>query len=369
MKFSAPRDALAYVVNTAAAAAERKSAVEILKAVLLVAEPGRVTATGTDMDIEVTASIPANVTTPGTVAVEAATLDGFLKRLTGDAEVEAELTDALSLKAGRSRSRLAVLPAHEAPNRREVEGAPATVPGLILSRLLSGALPFTARENSRAVFTGVCLHARGDELRSCATDGNRLALLREGGPDKVDNALAWPGVILPPEAAAMLSRVFGSVDLVKVYASRIMLAVEGNDVRVVTKLIEGQFPDYDRIIPRDSAIKTTMRVDAAALAGAVDRALVVTDSVSSRVKINISPGAVTVSASAMGSETEDVIDAHAEGDAATVLFNGRFVASALKTIGGTAEARFQGARGLSVWKSPDGDEATFVIAPQAPSEA
>jgi DNA polymerase-3 subunit beta len=367
MKFSAPRDALAYVVNTAAAAAERKSAVEILKAVLLVAEPGRVTATGTDMDIEVTASIPADVTTPGTVAVEAATLDGFLKRLTGDAEVEAELTDTLNLKAGRSRSRLAVLPAHEAPKRREVGGAPVTVPGLVLARLLSGALPFTARENSRAVFTGVCLHIRGDELRSTATDGNRLALLREGAPDKAHDVLTWPGVILPPEAAAMLARVFGSADLVRVYASPIMLAVEANDVRVVTKLVEGQFPDYEGIIPRDSAITTTLKVSAEALAAAVDRALVVTDAASSRVKIDLSSGSVTVSASAMGSETEDVIEADVAGERSTAFLNGRFVVSALKTIGGTAEARFQGAKGLTVWKSPDGDEAVFVIAPQVPS--
>jgi DNA polymerase-3 subunit beta len=308
-------------------AVESRNAYPILSNVLLIAEPAALTIRATDLDIEIAASAPADVGSTGSTTVPAKTLLDIVRKFPDGAEVRLSLEgDALVVKAGRSRFQLPTLSADNFPDiQTGTFGEPFTTD---LAEL-AGQVAFAISDDSaRYYLNGVYLHTVNGRLRAVATDGHRLA--RADG-DAVAPTLA--GVIVPKKTVALLPP-----GPVQVEVSDTKIRVTAGAVTLVSKLIEGVFPDYDRVTPKNNDKLAT--VDRASLLAAVDRvSIVASERGGKAVKVSASPGLLTLDvANAEGGSASEDVAADSEHEF-VIGYNAGYLADILRAIGG-GTARF-----------------------------
>lgn len=253
---------------------ERRNTYPILANVLIVAEDGRLDLRATDLDIEVTEQVPAMIGTPGTTTVPAQTLYEIVRKLSDGAEVQLETEgDAqMSIISGRSRFHLACLSADGFPDLKSSEFSHSfSMPCKGLRELIERTQFAISNEETRYYLNGIYLHTiespEGEILRAVATDGHRMARAEMAAPDGADG---MPGIIVPRKTVAELQKLLdGNDDNVEVELSDTKIRFTIGPVVLLSKLIEGTFPDYDRVTPKNNDKR--MSVDRATFASAVDR--------------------------------------------------------------------------------------------------
>ena len=343
---------------------EARNSVPILGNVKLTAETGMLTVTGTDLDAEISARADAEIDAGGSVTAPGHTLHDIVKKLPDGGQVELQ-TDAggrLILRCGRSRFTLATLPVGdfptlavgELPHRFAIDPA-------ALRTLIDRTRFAICTEPTRYYLTGIYLHARGGMLRAVATDGHRLARADAPLPD---GAAGMPGIIVPRKAVAEARKlVDAAADPIEVAVSEKQVRITAGAATLTSKLIDGTFPDYERVIPTDN--NEHAEIDRDELVMAVARVSAICADSSLAIKLDVAPGRVDLSATGgeTGSAGEE-LDARYAGDPLTIGFNARYLADILDQLGGDAVRISIGdPQGPALLRQPGDDATLYVLMP------
>ncbi len=346
MKLTIERAALLKALGHVQSVVERRNTIPILSNVLLSAGPDGLGFSATDLDMEIADGAAALVEAPGQITAPAHTLYEIVRKLPEGADVSLSFTGddpRLSVQAGRYRVNLPVLPAGDFPvMSAEGLGAKVTVDTTDLMRLIDKTRFAISTEETRYYLTGIYLHTVVEEgrplLRAVATDGHRLALAEMPAPD---GAVGAAGVIVPrktiQEARRLLEDAGESIDLA---LSPQKVRFDFGRAALTSKVIDGSFPDYTRVIPRDN--KRVMTVDNTLFAAAVDRVATISSEKSRSVKLTVEAGRVVLTVRNMetGQAVEE-LEIEYEGEPFEIGFNARYLMDVTGQIAGeTAEFHF-----------------------------
>lgn len=365
MKITIERGQLLKALNHVQSVVERRNTIPILANVLLTAEDGQLSLTATDLDIEIVEGVPADVARPGGTTAPAHTLYDIVRKLPDGAQVEIDHdqeSGRVSLVAGRSRFALSSLPREDFPAAAAGD-LPFTfdVSAKDLLRLVEKTRFAISTEETRYYLNGIYLHTVDGKLRAVATDGHRLARVDLALPQ---GAEGMPGVIVPRKTVGELLKLLEDDEAqVRVSVSETKIRFEVGPVTLTSKLIDGTFPDYDRVIPADN--DKSMEVDGKLFAAAVDRVSTISTERSRAVKLELADGRVTlvVNNPESGSATEE-LSVDYTGDPLEIGFNARYLLDITQQLDGpTARFELSDAGSPTVVRDSDDPDALYVLMP------
>ena len=330
MKLSIERATLLKAVSQAQSVVERRNTIPILANVLIEAEGDSVSFRATDLDIEVVDKAPAMVERAGATTVSAVMLHEIVRKLPDGALVS--LTDdprtgRLTVEAGRSTFALATLPREDFPVMASSEyqtnfGAKAGM----LRRLFEKSKFAISTEETRYYLNGVYLHvAEGEEgrvLRCVATDGHRLARIDAPLPP---GAEGMPGVIVPRKTVNELRKLLEDEEAdIAISVSETKVRFATSEIALTSKVIDGTFPDYTRVIPTGNTKR--LEVDASEFAKAVDRVATVSSERSRAVKLILEEDKVTLTVNSpdSGMAQEELVVAYGD-ERLEIGFNAKYL--------------------------------------------
>ncbi len=372
MKLTIERAALLRSLNHVQSVVERRNTIPILSNVQLQVADGRLGLTATDMDLAIVETVDAGIETDGSTTAPAHTLYDIVRKLPDGAQVELDAAgDAgqVQLRAGRSRFTLQSLPTSDfpqmtsgdLPHRFKLKAAD-------LRALIDRTRFAISTEETRYYLNGIYLHmvaesedGGGEMLRAVATDGHRLARVEIPLPD---GAAGIPGVIVPRKTVNELRKLIDETEEdVEIGLSDAKIRFAFDDVELTSKLIDGTFPDYDRVIPQGN--DKSLDVDCQYFAAAVDRVATISTEKSRAVKLSVENGVVTLSASSpdSGTATEE-IEVDYQQDAIEIGFNARYLLDITQQIEGeTAQFSMADAASPTVIRDGDDKSALYVLMP------
>lgn len=330
MRLTIERSALLKALNHVQSVVERRNTIPILSNVLLAAQGDSLKLTATDLDIEISESAPAEVERAGQTTAPASYLYDFVRKLPDGTAVKFDVSGddpRLFISAGKSRLHLPILPAGDFPSMPS-DGFETTfeVEPTEFARLLDKTRFAISTEETRYYLNGIFLHAvaadGGPMLRAVATDGHRLALADSAAPK---GAQGMPGVIVPRKTINELKRLLDdAADLVEVAVSPQKIRFALGDAVLTSKLIDGSFPEYARVIPKGNAKK--LKVDNKAFAEAVDRVATVSAERSRSVRLALDKDKITLTVNNpdAGVATEDLPSEYGD-DAMEIGFNAKYL--------------------------------------------
>src|SRR5438105_9071385 len=296
MKINVERGALLKALNHVQSVVERRNTIPILSNVLIDAGKGQLKLTATDLDIEIVEAIPADVLRNGSATAPAHMLYDIVRKLPEGAQVQAELmgdNGRLSVSAGAVRFELACLPKEDFPQMTA-----GTLPHRFrlatddLKRVIDKTRFAMATDETRFYLMGIHIHVTKDKakvLRAVATDGHRLARFELDLPD---GAADMPGIIVPRKTVTELRRLLDDADgAIEVALSDTKIQFTFNGVELTSKLIDGTFPDYQRVIPAGN--DKVLSVESKEFAQSVDRVSTLSADKTRAVKLNIAKEKVT----------------------------------------------------------------------------
>jgi DNA polymerase-3 subunit beta len=300
MKITIERAALLRALGHVQSVVERRNTIPILSNVLLRAENGRLSLSATDMDLEIVEVVQAEIRREGKTTAPAHTLHDIVRKLREGSQVDLDVAGdrgQLTLRSGRSTFTLACLPAEDYPL---MSGGALShdflVPAKELRSLIDRTRFAISTEETRYYLNGIYLHAaKSDEiqvLRAAATDGHRLARVEVPLPE---GAQGMPGVIVPRKTVQELRKLLDETEQgVRVELSDTKIRFDFGGGVLTSKLIDGTFPDYDRVIPASN--DKVLEVECKAFAEAVDRVSTISTEKSRAIKLAIERGTLILSA-------------------------------------------------------------------------
>lgn len=339
MKITIERAALLRSLGHVQSVVERRNTIPILSNVLMKAENGRLSLSATDMDLEVVETVAAQITGEGRITAPAHTLYDIVRKLRDGAQVELDASGdhgTMVLRSGRSTFTLACLPAEDYPI---MGGAPLSHEFLLSANDLKSLIDRTrfaiSTEETRYYLNGIFLHAtRSGEvqvLRAAATDGHRLARVEVPLPEGADG---MPGIIVPRKTVQELRKLLEEVgQAVRIELSDTKIRFDLGDGILTSKLIDGTFPEYDRVIPAGN--DKILEVDCKLFAEAVDRVSTISTEKSRAVKLAAEHGMLTLSATSPenGTATEE-IEVGYSSTPLEIGFNSRYLLDITQQIEG-----------------------------------
>ena len=369
MKFSIERADLVKAVAQVQSVVERRNTIPILANVLIEATPEGVSLRATDLDTEVVDRAPAHVGQPGATTVSAALLNEIARKLPDGALVA--LSDdpdsgRLNVQAGRANFSLATLPREDFPVMASSEyGANFSAPARDLRRLFDKSAFAVSVEETRYYLNGVYLHVatgeNGPQLRAVATDGHRLAQIDCPLPA---GAEGMPGVISPRKTVAELRKLLAEDDTdiaVSVSETKIRFATPG--IMLTSKVIDGTFPDYTRVIPLGNSRR--LEVDAGEFARAVDRVATVSSERSRAVKLSLGEDRLVLSVNApdAGAAEDELVVAYGD-EALEIGFNAKYLKEIADQIDHeNAVFLFNGSGDAALIREGGDTSAVYVVMP------
>lgn len=369
MKLTIERSALLKSLGHVQSVVERRNTIPILSNVKMEAAAGALSLNATDMDLDVAESVEADVATPGMTTVPAHTLYEIVRKLPEGGQVEFDATgggERLSLRCGRSRFTLSCLPVDDFPIMGS-EDLPFVfrLGARDLRNLIDRTRFAISTEETRYYLNGIYLHPAEHEgvdvLRAVATDGHRLASVEVPLPE---GAASMPGVIIPRKTVAEVRKLIDeSTEDVNIALSENKIRFTVNQAVLTSKLIDGTFPDYERVIP--SGNTKQLDVDCKLFAEAVDRVSAISSERSKAVKLSLANGTLVLSASSPehGNAAEE-LEVHYEGDKLEIGFNSRYLLDITLQIEGE-NARFSMADAASptILQEMGDASAIYVLMP------
>ncbi len=335
MKFSISRDALLKPLNLVAGVVERRQTLPILSNVLMVLEGDQLSLTGTDLEVELVGrvALPSPVSAPGEVTVPARKLVDICKSLPEGSEIQFTVEDGkVTVRSGRSRFTLSTLPAREFPAVEEGVGTHRfTVKQGQLRRLIDRTAFAMAQQDVRYYLNGMLLELKTGRLRVVATDGHRLAMCTLPSPVPVDEDTQ---VILPRKGVLELSRLLLEED------QDIAVVLGSNHLRATTdgftftsKLVDGKFPDYERVLPRAAdKIVLGSRLE---LRQAFTRTAILSNEKYRGVRLKVAPEVIEIVANNPEQEqAEEQVSVDYQGDSVEIGFNVSYLLDVLGVLSG-----------------------------------
>ena len=371
MKLKADRATLMKALAHIQSVAEKRNTIPILANVLIAVRDGRLSFTATDMEIAIVEEVAASTSRNGATTAPAATLYDIVRKLPESAEIELDHPggDAqLALRAGRFTTSLVVLPVEDFPSMTAGQlPHHFHLPSLVLRGLIDRTRFAISTEETRYYLNGIYLHATVADgarmLRAVATDGHRLARVEEPLPEGAETI---PGVIVPRKTVGELRKLLdeesGSVE-VGLSDTRIQFKV--GPITLTSKLIDGTFPEYDRVIPRDN--DKVLRVGKKDFAEAVARVAAISSERSRPVKMSLQPHLLTLSAASaeQGTAVEELDGDRVQYDAGAleIGFQARYLNDITDQIAESVEFRFADGSAPTIVRDAGDESALYVLMP------
>jgi DNA polymerase-3 subunit beta len=329
MKFTITRERLQEGLLAVANAVPSKTTLPVLSNILVEAVKDGIRLSGTDLDIAVSTVVPAEVDAEGAVTLPARKLVEIVRELPSAAiRIAAAGEQRVTLECARSRFKLLGIPRDEFPTFPAVkfEGG-WTIASGDLQKLIGHVAFAASTEESRPILNGVLWELRKDQMRMVATNGHRLARM-----DVAVSAGAESGdFIVPPKALDQIRRLFGAADEIEIARSENHLGFRCGQTYVYTRLIEGPYPNYEQVIPRDNDRVAVL--DKQAFTSTLRRVGVVASDQTHRVRLAFGGGTVkfTVSTPDLG-DAHDEMAASYDGEPLEIGFNANYLLEILKYI-------------------------------------
>lgn len=390
MKFQTSREALLRPLRVVTGVVERRQAMAVLSNLLVEAGEDGLTLRGTDLEVEIVAKLGEGVQVeqPGVTTIPAHKLAEICNSLSDQSVVTVSLEDDRAIvRSGRSRFALSTIPADEFPKERDrtdlvdearageaaeaqaeakaddgtVDQTVVTLPHTDVRMLLDRTKFAMAVSDVRYFLNGMLLEFTDSHLRAAASDGHRMAMCTLQGTVG-DSEMAR--VIVPRKSVQDLERLMADSDAdVRLSVSSRYLCASQGDFTLTTKLVEGPFPDVDRLIPRN--ISHSLVVDSEAFSKALRRASILSNDKVQEVRLQVEDGQMTIRASNQErEEAEEQIAVEYEGPAMQIGFDARYlqdVLGALRTE--TLRMSMPEGNSIALLEGDGAEDALYIVMP------
>ncbi|HEY8592337.1 MAG TPA: DNA polymerase III subunit beta [Sphingomicrobium sp.] len=364
MKATIERAVLLKSLGHVQSVVERRNTIPILSNVLLEArEDGSLRLMATDLDLQVDESVPADVSQPGATTVSAHTFFDIVRKLPEGSQVELTAAEGkMQVIAGRARFNLSTLPRDDFPVIAEGDlPTRFELPAATLRQIIEKTRFAISSEETRYYLMGIFFHVVDDQMRAAATDGHRLARVTVPRPDGADG---MPDVIVPRKAVQELYRLLEELEgTVEISLSPTKIRFGLGSAILTSKLIDGTFPDYNRVIP--TANDKLLKLDPKTFASGVDRVSTIASEKTRAVKISVDRDKVTLSVTSPenGLATEELA-ADYGSDGIEIGFNAKYLLDILGEIDGdTVEVHLADAAAPTLLRESDKSNALYVLMP------
>jgi DNA polymerase-3 subunit beta len=366
VKLSVMQENLARGLSVVSRAVSNRS-LPVLTNVLLKTEDGGLKLTATNLEIGITYWVPGKIEVDGATSVPARLLTDLVNSLPGSEPINLELAEGetLHIRAGRFESNIKGIPAEDFPTVQTAGERPITrVAQKVLRQALDETAFAAASDEARPILTGVLAKFEGDQLTLAAADNYRIAVKTITVLDPVEET----SVVIPARALHELARVLSDTDepvsIVLAHSrNQLLFHIEGVDL--VTRLIDGQYPNYQSVLPASHATRAV--IDREELRRAVRPAALIAHESANIVKLGVGldgDGAITVSANAEVGDHVGRVEAAIEGDGTTIAFNARFLADVLEKVDAEQFAlELNGPLSPGVFKLIGDDRYVHVVMP------
>jgi DNA polymerase III subunit beta len=327
-------------ISTVQSAVATKNTMPILANVLLEARDKKLEFVATDLDMGIRCSVIAEVVEKGSITINAKKLSDIVRELPeASVDIEIDENQKMILVCQKSQFKVHGLPKDDFPILPEVKKEKVfKINGSLLQEMIHKTIFAVSTDETRYVLNGVYFQVENEKLKMVATDGHRLAYIQKKLEGKGEGKA---NVIIPTKTLNELSKVISDVakgkaekeeTIVEVITTenQIKFTVEG--VEIISRLIEGQFPNYEQVIPKDSDKK--VEVSTSELSSATKRVAILTSEKSNSIRYQIKPGKISISSKTpdMG-EAKEEIDASYKGEEISIAYNAKYVLDVLKNVG------------------------------------
>jgi DNA polymerase-3 subunit beta len=356
MKFSINREQLLKPLQQVAAVVEKRQTLPVLSNVLLEVGDGQLSMTGTDLELELVARLPLEgELEPGETTVPARKLVDIAKSLPAEADIRFEVDgERMLVRSGRSRFTLSTLPASEFPNLEEdAAGSSLEIKPDVLRGLIDRTAFSMAQQDVRYYLNGMLFELKSGRLRAVATDGHRL-----------DVPVEEASVILPRKGVMELSRILGdSGEVARLTIGRNHVRIVVGAITFTSKLVDGKFPEYDRVIPKEGSRKVV--ADRETLRQALARVAILSNEKYRGVRVQLSEGSLRIVANnPEQEEAEEEVSVDFNGSPLEIGFNVSYLLDVLNTMGGTqAELEMGDSNSSALVFDPESKAAVYVVMP------
>ena len=364
MKATIERAVLLKSLGHVQSVVERRNTIPILSNVLMEArDDGSLRLMATDLDLQVDETIPANVSQAGATTVSAHTFFDIVRKLPEGSQVELTAAEGkMQVIAGRSRFNLSTLPRDDFPVIAEGDlPTRFELPAATLREIIEKTRFAISSEETRYYLMGIFFHVVDEQLRAAATDGHRLARITVSRPDGADG---MPDVIVPRKAVNELYRLLEELEgTVEISMSPTKIRFGLGSAILTSKLIDGTFPDYNRVIP--TANDKLLKLDPKSFSAGVDRVSTIASEKTRAVKMSVDRDKVTLSVTSPenGVATEE-LPADYGSDGLEIGFNARYLLDILSEIDGdTVEVHLADAAAPTLLRENDKSNALYVLMP------
>ena len=361
MKFTSERERILEPLQAVIGVVERRQTMPILANVLLSAKNGRLAVTATDLEVELVAGGEVTVQQAGDITVPGRKLLDIVRALPDKVSVVFAVEgDKAVVRGGKSRFTLTTLPAAEFPAVEEINPQLSfKVDQEALKRLIDKTHFSMAQQDVRYYLNGMLLESDGKLLRTVATDGHRLAMCEM-------ELVTKPGshqVIVPRKGVLELQRLIGSDGSVSVEVGNNHIRVTIGDIRFTSKLVDGRFPEYGRVIP--AAPPRTVRADREALRRALQRTSILANEKYRGIRLALRQNMVLLTAhNPEQEEAEEEVEVSYQGEEFEVGFNVNYLLDALAAIDGAeVEVGLTDANSSCLVRAPGGGASRYVVMP------
>ncbi len=328
MKFTITREQLAEGVSAVSAAVPSKTTLPVLANILLEATKDGLRLSGTDLDIAVSTTVPASVDQEGAITLPARKLQELVRELpSAGIRFTTQGEQRVTIECGRSKFKLLGLPREEFPAFPQVafDGAIKTT-ARDLQKLVAHVAFAASTEESRPILNGVLWQLTADRMRMVATNGHRLAKMEV----PLQGSTAEPAeLIVPPKALEQFRKLFSAEDEIEIGRSENHLGFRSATTQVFTRLIEGPYPNYEQVIPRENDKFAT--VEKATLISALRRMSIVASDQTHRIRMSFGDGSCRLSVTTPDlGEAQEEITVSYEGEPLDIGFNANYLLEVLK---------------------------------------
>jgi DNA polymerase-3 subunit beta len=362
MKLTAAREDLLAPLQSVIGVVERRQTMPVLANVLLSARDNRINITGTDLEVELVAASTVNLQQGGDITVPGRKLLDIFRALPEKVSVTLSTEgERISVKAGRSRFTLSTLPAAEFPLVEEINAQQTlTVAQGEFRRLIDKTHFSMAQQDVRYYLNGLLLETEGSSLRAVATDGHRLALCEMTLENK---AKTNQQVIVPRKGVLELQRILSTDGTIELAIGTNHVRAQIGDIRFTSKLIDGRFPEYGRVIPAAPARKVS--ADRESLRQALQRTAILSNEKYRGIRLTARPDLLVIQAhNPEQEEAEDQVEVTYQGEEVEIGFNVNYLLDALSAIDGDrVEIGLTDSNSSCLIHAPDVTHTRYVVMP------
>ena len=363
MNLTTSRESLLRPLQTVIGVVERRQTMPILANVLMVVNDTGLSVTATDLEVELMAESSIDeVKVPGEITVPGRKLLDICRALPDESTIHLQMEgDRMVVKSGRSRFVLSTLAAADFPVIEDIEANREISLGQADVRRLLDKTHFSmAQQDVRYYLNGLLLEIGGGFVRAVATDGHRLALAEMEVSDQPNTVQQ---VIIPRKGILELQRLLGDGEAINLLIGTNHIRVNIDNIRFTSKLIDGRFPDYDRVIPKPEG--NTLTASREYLRSALQRAAILSNEKYRGIRLDLGSKSLRIQANNPDhEEAQDELEVDYDGDEMEIGFNVNYLLDALAAVDTEdVEVGFVDANSSCVIHSPGNEESKFVVMP------